>query len=84
MDQRFVRLTDFLSKVGKAAGVEIVEAVDMPAEADFILINRVGVLAPINVNTLVITDATQAGYPGGTLIAGELGFGLKVITAQKI
>ena len=85
LDQRFVRLTDVIIEgyMGKAAGVPIVEAVDMPAEADFILVNKAGIVAPMNVNTLMVTDATQAGYPGGTLIAGELGFGLKVITATE-
>ena len=85
VDERFVHATaqgDFVLSeglVGKAAGVHVVEAVDLTG-VDFILLNAIGVSAPMNVRTLIITDATAAGYPGGTLIAGEIGYGMKVIT----
>ena len=81
VDQRFIRITDAVIEglVGKAAGVQIIESVDL-TDADFIILHKNGVVAPVNVNTLVITDSTQAGYPGGTLIAGEIGYGFKMIT----
>ena len=82
LDERFIRITDAVIEglVGKAAGLKVVETVDMDSGVDFVLVHANGVVAPVNVNTLVVTDATQAGYPGGTLIAGELGYGFKVIT----
>ena len=67
--------------IGKVAGLPVIVAVDMDestSKIDFILVNQEGFGAPQNVNSLVVTDATQAGYPAGTLIAGEIGYGFKV------
>ena len=63
--------------IGKIAGLYVVEALDL-ATANFIVLCAEGVAAPTNVNTLYVTDATAAGYPGGTLISGEIGYGFKV------
>lgn len=81
LDERFIRITDAVIEglVGKAAGVQIVESADLSG-VDFIILHKNGVVAPMNVNTLIVTDSTQAGYPGGTLIAGEVGYGFKMIT----
>lgn len=81
LDERFVRITEAVVEglVGKAAGIQIVESADLE-NVDFIVLHKNGVVAPVNVNTLIVTDSTQAGYPGGTLIAGELGYGFKMIT----
>ena len=48
------------------------------AVEDIIMLNAEAVAAPINVKTLVIADATAAGYPGGVIVAGELGYGFKI------
>lgn len=67
--------------IGKVCGLPVILAVDMDEttdKIDFILMNAEGFGAPQNVNSLVVTDATQAGYPAGTLIAGEIGYGFKV------
>lgn len=67
--------------IGKVAGIPVVVAVDLDEtgdKLDFILMNAEGFGAPQNVKSLVITDATQAGYPAGTLIAGEIGHGFKI------
>lgn len=66
--------------IGFAAGIYTVKTLDLTE--GFILVNPEGVAAPINVNTLAITDATAAGYPNGTLIGGELGYGFKVLTKE--
>lgn len=85
LDERFIRINDAVIEglVGKAAGLQVIETVDMDANVDFILVNERGVAAPINVNTLVIVDGTPAGYPASALIAGELGYGFKVITKAE-
>lgn len=67
--------------IGKVSGLDVVEAVDMDestSKIDFIVMHYEGVAAPTNVNTLYVTDATAAGYPGGTLISGEIGYGFKL------
>lgn len=84
----FLRSTELGDKVasyegviGKIAGLPVVLAVDMDettSKIDFILVNQEGFGAPQNINSLVVTDATAAGYPAGTLIAGEIGYGFKV------
>lgn len=83
LDKRFVDGIERDSTVrtgfiGLAAGIYTIKTLDL-AEG-FILINPEGVAAPINVNTLAVTDGTQAGYPNGTIIGGELGYGFKVVT----
>jgi hypothetical protein len=64
-------------EIRKVAGAYIIEVPDLVA--DFVVLHAEGVAAPINVKSLVITDATPNGYPGGTLIAGEIGYGFKVV-----
>lgn len=64
--------------IGKVAGLPVVEAPDCAATTDFILIHKEGIGAPQNVNTLYVVDGTAAGYPGSTIIAGEIGYGFKL------
>jgi len=64
--------------VGKIAGLNVVEAVDLTV--DFIILNAEGFAAPTNINSFVLADGTAAGYPNGTIIAGELGYGFYVKT----
>lgn len=67
--------------IGKVAGLPVISAVDLDEttnKIDFILINQEGFGAPTNVKSLVTVDATAAGYPAGTLIAGEIGYGFKI------
>lgn len=66
-------------EIRKVGGAYVIEVPDLTT-VDFVVIHSEGVAAPINVKSLVITDATANGYPGGTLIAGEIGYGFKVIT----
>lgn len=69
-------------RVGRVAGLEVVTAVDM--EEDIIMLNAEGFAAPININTLVTTDATAAGYPAGTIVAGEIGYAFKIADQSLI
>ena len=58
---------------GNLLGFDVIECPDLAA-GTAVMLNAVGMIAAQNVNTLVVTDATPAGYPGGTLVAGEIGF----------
>lgn len=68
-------------EIRRIGGVFVIEVPDLVA--DFVVMHSEGFAAPINIKSLVITDATPAGYPGGTLIAGEMGYGFKVITKAE-
>jgi len=66
-------------RLGSIVGFPVIEAIDMDEttlKIDFIIVNAEGVAAPMNVNSFVKADATAAGYPGGTILAGEAGYGL--------
>jgi hypothetical protein len=39
-----------------------------------------GFASPMNINNLFIVDGTTTGYPGSVVIAGETGYGFKVVT----
>lgn len=61
-------------------GIPVIESVDLAAsDAEFIVVNAEGIAAPVNIKTLFVTDGTAAGYPGSTLISGEMGVGFKVL-----
>ena len=42
------------------------------------MVNAEGFAAPLNIKSLAIVDATAAGYPLGTIVAGEIGYGFKI------
>ena len=73
--------------IGKVAGLKVVEALDLNEGAsdnlDFIVLHPEGFAAPQNINSLFITDGTAAGYPGGTIVSGEIGHGF-LITDQNL
>jgi len=59
--------------------VPVVECADLSA-VSFIVVNSEGVVAPIVAKTLEVVSSVSVGYPGGTLIAGELPYGFKIVT----
>ena len=59
--------------------VPVIECVDL-ALVDFVVVHAEGVAAPVVARTLEVVSATPVGYPGGTLIAGELPYGFKIVT----
>lgn len=62
--------------IGRVAGLQVVVSPD--AVEDIIMLNAEAVAAPVNVKSLVIADATPAGYPAGVIVAGEIGYGFKI------
>lgn len=64
--------------VGKVAGLHVVVSPDMGTAFDMIMLHAEAVAAPTNVNTLFIESGTAAGYPGGVIIAGEIGYNFKL------
>lgn len=62
--------------IGRVAGLQVVVSAD--AVEDIIMLNAEAVAAPVNVKSLVIADATAAGYPAGIIVAGEIGYGFKI------
>lgn len=62
--------------------VPLIECVDLSG-VDFIVVNAEGVAAPMVARTLEVVSATPVGYPGGTLIAGELPYGFKIVTKSE-
>lgn len=76
-DQRFIRATalgdDILLNaiVGRVAGLAVIEVSELDGTLEFIILNKEGVAAPINVNSLEVVDATSIGYIGGTAIGGK-------------
>lgn len=74
-------VTVFEGKVGSVSGIPVIEGLDLDEttnKIDYILMNAEGFAAPTNISSLVITDATAAKYPGGTLIAGEMGYAFQI------
>lgn len=63
-------------QVGRVAGLWVVVSPDM--DEDIVMLNSEAFAAPININSLMTADATPAGYPGGTIVAGEIGYGFKI------
>jgi hypothetical protein len=61
----------------------VIEAPDLDA-GKFIIMNALGAGSPLNIDSLFVTDATQAGFPGGTLVSGELGYGLEICDATLV
>jgi hypothetical protein len=61
--------------------VPVIECVDLDG-VDFVVVHAEGVAAPVVAKTLEIVSATTVGYPGGTLIAGELPYGFKIVTKE--
>lgn len=68
--------------LGYFDNMAVVESFDL--ESGFIMLNSLGFGAPLNVNTLVVADGTAAGYPAGTIIAGEMGYAFEVCDAELI
>ena len=68
--------------IGKVAGLQVVVSQDLVE--DIIMLNAEALAAPINVKSLVVADATAAGYPGGVIIAGEIGYGFKIGDADLV
>lgn len=62
--------------------VPVIECVEL-SDIDFIVVHAEGVAAPIVAKTLEVVSATPVGYPGGTLIAGELPYGFKIVTKSE-
>ena len=62
--------------VGRVVGLDVVVSPDMLA--DIIMLHAEAIAAPVNIRTLLTTDATAAGYPGGTIVAGEIGYGFEI------
>ena len=58
----------------------VIECQDAGVGIDFYIVNCEGVAAPMVAKSLQVVDATACGYPGGTLIAGELPYGFKIVT----
>ena len=58
----------------------VIECADAGSGVEFYILNAEGVAAPIVARSLNVVDATAVGYPGGTLIAGELPYGFKIVT----
>ena len=62
--------------------VPVIECVDL-SDVKFVVVHAEGVAAPIVAKTLEVVSATPVGYPGGTLIAGELPYGFKIVTKSE-
>lgn len=61
----------------------VIECIDSGTGVEFYVLNAEGVAAPVVAKSLVVTDATPVGYPGGTLIAGEFPYGFKIVTKTE-
>jgi hypothetical protein len=68
--------------IGKVAGLYVVVSPD--ANEDIVMLNAEGFAAPINVKSLVLADATAAGYPAGVIIAGEIGYNFEITDEDLI
>ena len=69
--------------LGYFNGMAVVEAQDLAA-GSFVLMNQLGAGQVQNIKTLVVTDATAAGSPNGTLIAGELGVASVIVDESLV
>lgn len=66
--------------VGSLAGLPVVVSSDLATiGADFLVVNCLGIGVPTNVNSMKQFDATPVGYPDGTGIAGEIGYGVLAV-----
>lgn len=57
---------------GDLMGFSVIECPDLTSKV--VMLNANAMASAQNINNLVVVDATPAGYPGGTLIGGEIGF----------
>jgi len=60
-------------RFGELLGFAVIEVPHLD-DKSFIMLNAKGMIDARNINNLMVTDATPAGYPNGTLIAGEMGY----------
>lgn len=86
-DARFIRfgtnLEDYraynnlIGKIGKAY---VFEAADLDTLTiyDFIVLSSEAFVAPLNVESVVVKDGAQYGYPTGKIIAGEIRYGFSI------
>lgn len=80
----------FDGMVGKVAGLYVVVSPDTAETStadettDIIMLNAEAFAAPTNIKTLFVVDATAAGYPGGTIVAGEIGYGFAIADAELL
>lgn len=56
---------------GELLGFTVIEAPELAAKTAY-LMNAKAMIAAQNISTLVVTDATQAGFPSGVIIGGEV------------
>ena len=65
--------------IGSIAGVPVISSVELDAlNADYIIVNCLGIGIPTNVNSAKQFDATPVGYIDGTGLAAEVGYGTYV------
>lgn len=57
---------------GDLMGFQVIECPDLTTHV--VMLNAKAMAAAQNINNLFVVDGTPAGYPGGTIIAGEIGF----------
>lgn len=70
--------------IGYFDGMAVIECPDLNAKYEAIIVNDLALGMPLNVNTLVVADGTAAGYPNGTIIAGEMGYGFEVCDPELV
>jgi len=70
--------------IGYFDGMAVIEVPDLSSTYEAILVHSDALGSPQNVNTLVLADGTAAGYPNGTIIAGEIGYGFEVCDPELI
>jgi len=71
--------------IGKIGGMQVVSCPDLDETVcPFLLINAEGFAAVTNVRSLSVTAADAAGYPNGTLIGGEIGYGFEIADKSLI
>lgn len=70
--------------IGYFDGMAVIECPDLDASYEAIMLNDKAFGMPQNVNTLIVADGTAAGYPGGTIIGGEIGWGAEVCDPELV